>query len=77
MRPTHLRVKEAGQPELVWPSIAHPAAELLVAVQQLGEPEAQRGRVPAELQPQGRDAGVVHAVQGVPQSLRHDDGAWQ
>lgn len=70
-----LRVEEAGEPELVWPSGTDPAAELLVSLQQLTEPEAQRGRRPAEPQPQARNPSIKHAVESVAQILRHDDGA--
>lgn len=38
-----LWVEESRQPELVGSSACDPAAELLVPVQQLAEPKAQRG----------------------------------
>lgn len=72
---SNLRVEESGEPERVRPAGADPAAELQAPLQQLAEPEAQRGRGPAGPQPQARDPGVEHAVQSVPQVLRHDDGA--
>ena len=44
-----LCVKEAGHPEAGWTPVEAPAVELVVPLDQLGEPESQRARVPRDL----------------------------
>lgn len=50
-----------------------PARELGVALEQLGEPEAERRRLPRDLLPHLRHARVVHRVHSLAQTRRHDD----
>ena len=44
-----LRVEEARHPEGVGTAVEAPAVELVVSLDQLREPEAQRARVPRDL----------------------------
>lgn len=72
---THLGVEEASHPERCGAALKQPGGELLVSIQQVGEPETERGRLPGDFLPVGGHAGVEHVVQGVAQVLAHDDGA--
>ena len=44
-----LGVEEAREPEELGPPVGVPAPELLIPLQKLGEPEAQRARLPGYL----------------------------
>lgn len=71
----YLRVEEPGHPERSGSSLKQPGGELLVPVQQVGEPEPEGGRLPGDLLPNGGDTGVEHVVQRVAEVLTHDDGS--
>ena len=67
---THtLRVEESSHPEDVGASLEDPAVELLVPLQQLCVPEAQRGGLPGHLPPQARHLRIKHVVQRITQVL--------
>ena len=64
-----------GFNRLTWTTdLVAPAVELRVALQELGEPEAQRGRLPRYRLPHLGHPGVEHGVHGLAQIRRHDDG---
>ena len=65
-----LGIKEAGHPERIGPPFKYPGRKLSVPFQELGEPEAQRGRVPGHSFPDLRYASVIHVVQGISQVLK-------
>ena len=44
-----LSIEESGHPESVWSPVEAPVTELIVAFDQLSEPEAQCARVPRDL----------------------------
>lgn len=71
----YLRVEESGHPERSGSSLKQPGGELLVSVQEVGEPEPEGGRLPGDLLPNGGYTGVEHVVQRVTEVLTHDDGS--
>lgn len=76
-RPTceYLGIEEPSEPKLVWSTTEGPVVKLLVPLEQLCEPEAQRRRLPGDLLPELWHSRIIHAVQSIPQILRHDDGS--
>lgn len=64
-----LGVEESRHPEDVWSADKHPGVELLIPLQQLGEPKADGGGLPGHLSPGIRHTGVKQVVQGITQAL--------
>ena len=69
-----LWVEESSHPEAGWSSVEEPRAELVVAVQEVSEPESEGGRLPGNPPPRVGNTRIIHVVQGIAQVLRHDDG---
>ena len=65
-----LWVEEARHPKRFGSPFKHPAVELLVSLQKLCEPEAQRGGLPGDFPPQVWHAGIKNIVQGIAEILR-------
>jgi len=64
-----LCVEESSEPEALGSVVEDPLGELVVALEQLGEPEADRRRRPRHFAPQVRHFGVEHAVERVTKVL--------
>ena len=60
-----LGIEEASHPEDDGSSAVDPGRELCVSLEQLREPEAERGRRPRDAVPDFRHAGIVHVVQSI------------
>lgn len=64
-----LWVEESSHPECFGPSLEHPVVELLVSLQELCEPEAQRGGLPGDLPPQVGHTSIENVVQRIAKVL--------
>ena len=72
-----LWIEEASHPEDIRATLEAPGVELGIPLQQLSEPEAQGGRLPGHLPPQGWHAGIVHVVQRISQILYNRTNKWE